>query len=555
MRFLPIVERELRVASRKPRTYWTRFIAALTAITLIGWMLAMFGPATGDPQSTGKTIFISLATIGFFFAVLAGVHTTADCISIEKREGTLGLLFLTDLKSYDIVFGKLAATSLNAFYSLLAILPVIALPLLMGSVSLAEFGRMTLVLLVTLFFSLSAGICASSLLRKEGNVAGLCFLLIFSCVIGAPVAGLLWQEFVIKSSGVSAVGFFLPSPGFAFVIESNGFASAKNIPQFWWSLIVIHAMSWLFVLVALVATPRSWKDTPLEIAPKGWRKLRQDWNFGAPETRRKWRTHLLEINPVLWLSARNRSQFFAVWFGLAAAVVIWLGIFLKNRDAWLESPLLVMVAFTLNSFLKLRLIPSAVRRFAEDRRDGALELLLSTPTTVKEILRGQLLAIRKQFAGPIIVVLLLNLLLLFVVLNNVGGRANGSEERAVVTVLFVVMIFFLVADIVALSWVGMWQGLTAKNFTKACSTTATQILFLPWAIYLGVFFTLVALQVHIVDKWEPGGSVVLWCLTSLIVDVAFTLRARLRLVAEFRSEAMRRYQPRKRWWFSSEEAK
>ncbi len=554
MRFLPIVERELRVASRKPRTYWTRFIAALTAITLVGWMLVTFSPAAGDPQSTGKNIFMSLAVIGFFFAVLAGVHTTADCISVEKREGTLGLLFLTDLKSYDIVFGKLAATSLNAFYSLLAILPVMALPLLMGSVSLAEFGRMTLVLLVTLFFSLSAGICSSSLLRKEGNVAGFCFLMIFCFVIGAPVAGLLWQEFVTKSSR-DPLAFFLPSPGFAFGMASSGFATAKNAPQFWWSLITIHAMSWLFLLVALIATPRSWKDSPLEIAPKGWRKRWQDWNFGAPEVRRTWRTRLLEINPVLWLSARNRLQFLAIWFGLATAVVIWLGIFLKNRDAWPESPLLVLVAFTLNSFLKLRIIPLATRRFAEDRRDGALELLLSTPTTVKEILRGQLLAIRKQFTGPIIAVLLLNLLLFFVVLNHISGRASGGEERTVIIVLFVVMIFFLVADAVALSWVGMWQGLTAKNFTKACSNTATQILFLPWAVYLGVFFTLVSLDNRFSQHWGFGEGVALWGVIALMVDVVFALRARLRLVAEFRAEALRRYQPRRRWWFSSEETK
>src|SRR5204862_1154910 len=128
---------KLSVASRKSRTYWTRFIAALTAICLIVWMILTLGSALSDSQSVGGKIFISLATIGFFFAVLAGTHTTADCISWEKREGTLGLLFLTDLKGYDVVFGKLAATSLNAFYSLLAIVPVMALPLLMGSVSLA----------------------------------------------------------------------------------------------------------------------------------------------------------------------------------------------------------------------------------------------------------------------------------------------------------------------------------------------------------------------------------------------------------------------------------
>ena len=36
MTFLPIVERELRVAARKGGTYWTRVIAAALAMTLLG---------------------------------------------------------------------------------------------------------------------------------------------------------------------------------------------------------------------------------------------------------------------------------------------------------------------------------------------------------------------------------------------------------------------------------------------------------------------------------------------------------------------------------------
>jgi len=55
--------------------------------------------------------------------------------------GTLGLLFLTDLKGHDIVFGKLAASSVNALYSLLAIVPVLGLTLLFGGVSGTQFWR------------------------------------------------------------------------------------------------------------------------------------------------------------------------------------------------------------------------------------------------------------------------------------------------------------------------------------------------------------------------------------------------------------------------------
>ena len=87
---------------------------------------------------------------------------TSDCLSEEKREGTLGLLFLTDLKGYDVVIGKLTAKSMNSFYAVLSVVPILALPLLMGGVTAGEFARMALVVVNTLLFSLTLGICVSA---------------------------------------------------------------------------------------------------------------------------------------------------------------------------------------------------------------------------------------------------------------------------------------------------------------------------------------------------------------------------------------------------------
>src|SRR5688572_27689924 len=81
-----------------------------------------------------------LSWLALAYAMVAGIHATADCVSEEKREGTLGLLFLTDLKGYDVILGKLSATSLGAIYAMLAILPMISLGLLMGGVTLKEVG-------------------------------------------------------------------------------------------------------------------------------------------------------------------------------------------------------------------------------------------------------------------------------------------------------------------------------------------------------------------------------------------------------------------------------
>ena len=139
MTFLPIVARELRVASRKRSTYWLRIGAAVAILVLGSWFFLMM--KTEAPSQVAKQLFGILTGTAVLYGLLSGVRETADCLSIEKREGTLGLLFLTDLKGYDVVLGKFAASSLNAFYGVFAVLPMLAIPLLMGGITLGEFSR------------------------------------------------------------------------------------------------------------------------------------------------------------------------------------------------------------------------------------------------------------------------------------------------------------------------------------------------------------------------------------------------------------------------------
>jgi ABC-type transport system involved in cytochrome c biogenesis permease component len=134
MTFLPIVERELRVASRRAGTYWVRTGVALAVIAIGSFMYL-----TSQRQSSaelGSMMFVALAAIAGLFCLSAGARSTSDCLSEEKRDGTLGLLFLTDLRGFDVVAGKLVAGSLGSFYGLIATLPMLAIPLLMGGVAI-----------------------------------------------------------------------------------------------------------------------------------------------------------------------------------------------------------------------------------------------------------------------------------------------------------------------------------------------------------------------------------------------------------------------------------
>jgi len=113
MRFLPIVMRELRAASRRRQTYWLRTGATLTVILLGTWLFVVM---QYEHRKLSSYLFGTLTGSVIFYALLTGIRATADCLSEERREGTLGLLFLTGLKGYEVVLGKLAANSATTFY-------------------------------------------------------------------------------------------------------------------------------------------------------------------------------------------------------------------------------------------------------------------------------------------------------------------------------------------------------------------------------------------------------------------------------------------------------
>ena len=116
---LPILVRELQVASRRPSTHGWGMLCSLAGSTLV--MVALMSESLaslrGPTQSgQGQEIFDSLSLAAFAFCALAGVFACPDALSRERREGTLRLLFLTDLHPSAGTLSLPGASSAAAFY-------------------------------------------------------------------------------------------------------------------------------------------------------------------------------------------------------------------------------------------------------------------------------------------------------------------------------------------------------------------------------------------------------------------------------------------------------
>jgi ABC-type transport system involved in multi-copper enzyme maturation permease subunit len=542
MTFLPIVRRELQVASRRRSTYWVRTVAALGVLTIGTWVFLM--NLNSDPKDVAMYLFCILTGSAVLYSLVSGVRLTSDCLSEEKREGTLGLLFLTDLKGYDVVLGKLAATSLNALHSLLAMVPMLAIPLLLGGgVSLDEWGRMALVAINALFLSLAIGIGVSALCRSalKAMVATLVLLLLLTAFM--PAVGAILAE-IGRRRAVQPL-FLLPSVGFTYYFA---FAKFYAAPQFWYSILTVHGLGWLFLTLAALAAPRTWQDRTPGSQANRWRELWQFWRLGNPVERSAFRRRLLSRNAFFWLAARFRLKPAFVWAFLGVCTCGWVWALVKFRRDWLSPVTYVVTAIFLNLALRVWFALEASRQMAEERKAGTLELLLSTPLTVRDILRGQLLALQRQFLGPVLVVLALESVFMGVTLSE----AQGAEERAQTVAFWTTFMLMLVADFAALYWLGLWQGLTARHPGRAATACLGRILVVPWAIIAVLALLLVVRAVTLRPSADPSWQMALgvWFFVGIATDLAFGGRARHRLLTEFRRTAEQQYASPQGFWTS-----
>ena len=303
---------------------------------------------------------------------------------------------------------------------------------------------------------------------------------------------------------------------------------------------MVHVLSWLCLLVASWKVPRSWQDRPATALRLELRQTWRNWAYGDSEQRRAFRKRLLDQNAFFWLTSRLRIQPALVWGVLGLLVCGWLYGYFKVKREWLDAGVFATFGIIMNLLIKGWFGSECGRQLAEDRHSGALELLLSTPMTVKEIVHGQWLTMRRQFFKPTVFVL--SVWFLFMVL---GARDTiHGDDRAAWICFWIALMGMLGVDLVALFWVGLSQALVAKNPTYAGSATVFRVLVVPWICY-ALFLLLIASNMG-GSSW--GFFLGLWVVLGLVVSMIFGVTAYNRVIFDFRTLAERRFTSQPGFW-------
>ena len=417
MNVWPVISRELQTAGSQVGTYWLRVAAG--GIVLAAGVPAIGAGAMGLSNRGGQVLGFLNSLLFTAIWILSPI-LAADCISRERREGTLGLLFLTPLTAASIVIAKSFVHALRTASLLLAAVPVLTMCLLIGGVSHLDILRMFCLDSAALLVALSAALIASSSGKHRTRVIAMALILSLGSgflFIHLHHLALFGQTQDLANAWGAATGAFgswsqpsslsgiwiAPPTGMArqVVLSRSAFGLFPGGTSITSPGIVLVALAFLagailLLLFVLWSSARQLRDVALADAPT----QRQQWwlkRFCRPIIARGFlrskMRRALNRNPIGWLQQYSWNARLTKW-GWCLSVVVFQCLMLFNAN-WGQSYILweVFGAFCLLAGIAF----TASNSFASERQSGALELILVTPLRVSQIIGGRLRGIVGQF--------------------------------------------------------------------------------------------------------------------------------------------------------------
>lgn len=502
-------------------------------------LLGAFAPSMRDSERSQ----VMLMGIGFFGMVvtqLSGCFFTADCVSSEKREGTLGLLFLTPLKSLDIVLGKLASHSLLVFFSMLALAPVLFIPVLNGGITGIETIRMMIALIVSLFLSLSVGLFVSCAGRDVKTTVTGTFV-VMALLNAIPVLYLFICAEVFRMN-VSPYGVPQFGPWTLPIFAIDEMTSRFGVKLFWIAAGLQTAMGSGFLVAATFVLRRiarrgdyEWKAAVPAAAPRGWKRA---WRWVTKRSELK-KTPLGNRQPYYWAAARGWSEVCWIgqfrrlmWFG--AAFFLFLALASRRSVASDGFWSAFWLAALLHLFTKFTLILEATRQLSEDRRSGCLELILSTPFDPQWIVDGAVKGAGRVFRLRFAILPVLNAVLLFLALGLGPRYYLRGDELFLTCVALVGGAVFAGWDYRTILWRGSLAAMRRKTHLWAALDTAFFVMVAPWLV---AALLLMMLAMARADESALGVTLVVWFVCCFIYNSWLARRARRALYESFRTLA------------------
>lgn len=400
----PVLTREIAISPRRARVYVARTAYGLGLLVLMSTAWLVFTGTqlvrdVGDLARFGTILFQILAPLQLALAIFFSALLAASEVAHEKDRRTLILLLVTHLSNSELVLGKLLASLLGVLVVLCAGVPIFLCVALLGGVSHGQIAR---AMAITLATAICCGSLGSTLaLWREKTFQSLAMTVLIlvlwlaagealaTGVFGETILGLPARTLAIGLSPWQAIleaarpcvhhqptlGW-LGTPVHLFLLCTGVFAVAIN------AVAIAMVRVWNPSKEAVAASPDQGEPVSTEstavVAKRPLGKTRRVWD-----------------NPIVWREIRTWAYgrkilvvrlVYLLFFAISALALDWISrggqLAAFGQGAWVLAPLMLLSLVLVNA--------QAVTSITSERDVRALDLLLVTDLTPKEIVYGKL---------------------------------------------------------------------------------------------------------------------------------------------------------------------
>jgi ABC-type transport system involved in multi-copper enzyme maturation permease subunit len=390
----PLLERELRVSSRRRGTYVLRtsYVAVMCLFALAAWYSIMSVPKAntaswGVSRSSlvGMRVTTQVLWFQFMAAQLIAAAMLSSSMADEMHRGGLSVLLTTPITSIQIVLGKLLSRMWQIILLLTLSLPALAVVRVMGGTSWDSLMSSFCVTLTASLFVGALCLWLSTYCRYPHQVissAAAIYLVVF---IAFPAVVVVAMSAAGSNAPLvsSIIGLVSPHSTFvAFAYPKWYFGGAGPTGFRSWP---IHCLIMLGLTVTLLGHC-AWRIRRVSVRTVGRAKGRR------PRNARQYRC------PIVWRELVGKSSRWRwgnrLLVGSAVAVCVLMvaaRVLQGRRNPFYSYAHNIAWVFWTGALLGLAVL--AASAIAREKEGGTLPLLLTTPLDEKRIVRGKLRAV------------------------------------------------------------------------------------------------------------------------------------------------------------------
>jgi ABC-type transport system involved in multi-copper enzyme maturation permease subunit len=439
-----VFERDFLVETSRVRFLVLRTLVVLVPAAILLTVLGTNSTfAGGGTSRLGILVYVTSMVIVPALVLLLAPVLAASSISSERAMNTLQIVLASPVSPFAFVFAKFASRLAIVLVLIFATLPLAGICFLYGGISAGLYFELVSFAMGVAVLGTAAGIVASSYARNVATAVMASYFMVIIC----PLLHL-------AAIGIAHEAFDLANP------FDDPILGIKANPYYVWSqvtpfgptgAIAGSAPGWTFLaFMCVVAGAALW------IAA---RRIGRESASEAVARRTGQRvTGLRYENPVLDRGLRGsllHKPRWAAWTRFAfvllvLAVMLTLGA--ANRDLNDSWPHIAFLCIT-TAFLSIAAMTTAAHTIASERESGALDMLLATPLTTADVIRG------KFYASVLSLAPLVAIALFYGVFAACVTRVNGITVLAWLASVGVLIPFFTA--------IGMWCSAGASTAGRA----------------------------------------------------------------------------------------